>query len=130
MIDAASATNDATGASVVDNGPPAPPAGGDEATVTGTIFAQLHGRRGELNGAVLDDGTVLRLPPPEAARLSDSLQVGRSVTARGNRTSSDLGSSMDVSALGATADQLSQVDAPPRPPKGQPRRPPPPPPHG
>jgi hypothetical protein len=125
LIDASSATNDATGAAVVNNGPPAPRSG-DETTIAGKIVAQLHGKRGELNGAVLEDGTILRLPPPEAARLSESLEVGKVVTARGERNSTALGTWIDARALGASAEQLSDIRAP-RPPKGPPDRAPPPP---
>jgi hypothetical protein len=67
LIDAASVTNFATGASVVDNGPPGgPDRFASEQTISGKIAAQLHGKRGEINGAVLDNGTIVRLPPPEA----------------------------------------------------------------
>jgi hypothetical protein len=126
LVDAASVVNDATGASVNDDGPTPPPRAGNETTISGKIFTQLHGKRGELNGAVLLDGTILRLPPPEAARLSDALQVGRDVTARGERTSTTLGAWLDASALGPTADQLSEIAAPPPPPPGSFDRPPPP----
>lgn len=124
LIDAASVTNDASGATVVDNGPPAPRAN-DETTVSGKVAAPLYGKRGEINGAVLEDGAMLRLPPREATRLADALQPGRDITVRGERTSSVLGVSIEARALGADPDHLSSIDAPP-PPKGHPDRPPPP----
>jgi hypothetical protein len=77
LIDAGSITNVATGKSVVDNGPPGrPDRGGYEQAYSARIASTLHGKRGEVNGALLDDGTVLRLPPPEAERLEGWLRPG------------------------------------------------------
>jgi hypothetical protein len=67
LIDAATITNDATGATVVDNGPPGPDRWGSVTTITGRVLATLHGLRGEVNGAILENGTILRLGPREAA---------------------------------------------------------------
>src|SRR5437764_13689975 len=70
LIDAASVTNFVTGITVTDNGPPDGPGRTiTETTLTGRIAAVLHGKRGEVNGALLDHGTILRLPPPEAELL-------------------------------------------------------------
>src|ERR1700688_3899162 len=46
LIDAGTITNDATGAMVVDNGPPGPDRWGSATTITGKVLATLHGRRG------------------------------------------------------------------------------------
>ena len=74
LVDAASVTNFATGVTVTDNGPPGGPGRVvTETTLTGKIAAALHGKRGEVNGALLDNGTVLRLPPPEAERMQSYL---------------------------------------------------------
>jgi hypothetical protein len=57
MVQAMSVTNDATGATVVDNGP-AGPAGprepGQFLSAQGHIKTQLHGPRGDLNGVLLE----------------------------------------------------------------------------
>jgi hypothetical protein len=37
----------------------------------------LHDRRGTLNGVLLEDGTIVRMPPPEAERLAANLAVGQ-----------------------------------------------------
>src|SRR6202163_2544703 len=59
LVDAASVTNDKSGATVVDNGPPdGPDRGASETTLSGRIAATLHGKRGETNGVVLDNGTI------------------------------------------------------------------------
>ncbi|WP_289052574.1 hypothetical protein, partial [uncultured Methylobacterium sp.] len=105
LVDGAQIRNEATGATLVTLGGPEPAAA--ETVVSGRIAALLHGRRGEVNGAILDDGTTLRLPPHEAARLSSVLQAGQPVSLRGAVTKSPLGAVVEVRALGASPDSLS-----------------------
>ncbi|GLH80235.1 hypothetical protein SSBR45G_51440 [Bradyrhizobium sp. SSBR45G] len=137
LVDATAITNIATGKGAVDNGPPGGPGRrGAAQTLSGRITALLHGKRGEVNGAVLDDGTQLRLPPPEAERLTDWLRPGQTISVRGNLIETALGKLVDVDAIGTSPDQLTAVEGPrpPRGPNGGPDRlappPPPPPPRG
>lgn len=129
LVDAASVTNVATGKSVTDNGPP-DRRSNDDQTVSGRIAQQLHGRRGEVNGVVLDDGTTLRLPPPEAERMQDQLQQNRIISARGEMLDTALGKVLDVRAIGASPEQMTELRGPrpPGPKDGPDRRGPPPPP--
>ncbi|OAF14310.1 hypothetical protein AYJ54_42600 [Bradyrhizobium centrolobii] len=133
LVDAASITNVATGRSVVDSGPPDRRDRGQDQVISGRIAAPLHGKRGEVNGALLDDGTVLRLPPPEAERLQDWLRQGQPVSVRGAILDTPLGRVVDVQAIGSSPEQMSEL-AGPRPPRGPAdgpdRRGPPPPPPG
>ena len=46
-------------------------------TVQGRILQALHGPRGDANGAILDDGTTLKFPPPSAWQMSSLLQPGQ-----------------------------------------------------
>jgi hypothetical protein len=128
LVDAAAVTNDATGATVVDGGPPG---GADrsaiEQTVSGRIAAVLHGRRGEVNGALLDGGITLRLPPSEAERMQAWLQPGQTVTVRGTSLATPLGTVIDARAIGASPDQMSELAVralagPKGGPKGGPKR--------
>lgn len=113
LVDGFSVSNDTTGATVVDTGPPE--RGRPDTTLTGKVVTTLHGKRGEVNGALLDNRTVLRLPPPEAARWSNLLQGGQTVSVRGTALVTPLGTVMDVEAIGASPDQLTQLDVrPPR----------------
>lgn len=122
LVQGASITNDATGATVTDEGPPRERQRSTaEQTISGQITATLRGPRGEINGALLADGTVLRLPPPEAARLGELLQSGRTVSVRGFPVHNVLGTVIDVIAIGNTPDRLSEIAAPPPPPPGGPR---------
>ncbi|WP_203153390.1 hypothetical protein [Methylobacterium aquaticum] len=116
LVDGASIRNEATGATLVTLGPPEPAA--DETVLSGRIAALLHGRRGEVNGALLDDGTTLRLPPHEAARLTTTLRAGQGVSLRGSVAKSPLGTVVEVRALGTSPDNLVEVGGPPPRPRG------------
>jgi hypothetical protein len=137
LVDAASITNLGTGKTVADNGKDPR---GPEQTYNGRIAAALHGKRGEMNGALLDDGTVLRLPPPEAERFEAWLRTGQTVSVRGEILDTALGRVIDVRAIGNSPEQMTELGGPrpPREPKGESNRgpdrfgppPPPPPPRG
>jgi hypothetical protein len=132
LIAAASVTDAASGRTVVDRGPPGkgprPPAGpgaGAMLEVSGKVRQPLHGPQGEVNGALLEDGTVLRLPPPEAARYQSLLAPGTTLVARGRGIANDLGRVVEVAAIGPSADQLAEVPVP-HGPGGRPGKPRPP----
>ncbi len=137
------------GQSVIDQGPPPPgtrppppppgqPAPGAQmATVQGRILQVLHGPRGDINGAILADGTTLKLPPPSALQFASLLQPGQSVVAQGWSLSNSYGRVVDVQSL--TSAQQAAVPLTPAPPAPPPPRaagsilpppPPPPPPRG
>jgi hypothetical protein len=127
LIDAVAISNDASGQTVVDRGPDRGPraiAWADQPiSAQGRVQAVLHGKRGEVNGAILEDGTILRLPPPEAERFATLLMPGQSIDAQGNGLVTPLGRVVDVQAIGQAGMQLSVVEG-----KGgkKGRRPPPP----
>ncbi len=128
MVQAASVSNDASGKTVVDTGPGGPPGprGVEQPlTAAGRIKALLHGPRGDLNGVLLEDGTIVRMPPPEATRLSAQLTVGAPLVVRGGGYQGDLGRVIEAAAIGPSDTELTQIATPPPPPRG-PRVPPPP----
>jgi len=108
LVQAVSITDEASGQTVIDNGSPGPGRGpgappqalgpasfgavplAPAAPMPGLTEGQgrvrmtLHGRQGEVNGALLDNGTILRLPPPEAYRFAALLQPGQTVVAEGS----------------------------------------------
>jgi hypothetical protein len=67
LVAAVSITNDGSGQSVIDDGPgfgrgpKGPREAGQPMSVQGRVQRALHGPRGEVNGAMLDDSTILRL---------------------------------------------------------------------
>lgn len=85
----------------------------------------LHGPQGDVNGALLDDGTILRLPPPEAYRFASLLQPGRTIVAEGLELVTAMGKVLDAQQIGASREQLSPVEAAPGPGPGRPPPPPP-----
>jgi hypothetical protein len=114
LIDAVAISNDASGLTVVDRGPDRGPravAWADQLiNAQGRVQAVLHGKRGEVNGAILEDGTILRLPPPEAERFAALLMPGQSINAQGNGLVTPLGRVIDVQAIGQTGMQFSVVE--------------------
>lgn len=151
LVQAMQVTNDASGQSVTDAGPPggkprgmqggprAPEAGaGQSLNAQGRIKQALYGPRGEMNGVLLDDGTQIHLPPPEAQRLAAQLAPGQTVYASGNGMAGPLGKVIGARAIGPSSAQVTQIAAPPPhggpgrdrrgPPPGGPDAPPPAPP--
>ena len=119
MVQAMSIRNDATGNTVTDTGAGGPPGPGDTQqplSVSGFIKAPLHGPRGDVNGALLNDGTIVRLPPPEAQRLASMLTAGAPLTAQGNGIEGPLGRVIEARSIGPDAAHLVALTMPPRPP--------------
>jgi hypothetical protein len=116
-----SVTDTRSGETVVDQGPPPPgtmppppppghPAPGAQwSSVQGRVRQDLHGPAGDINGAVLADGTALKLPPPAAYQVSGWLQPGETIAARGYLLANGFGRVMDVQAIGPSPDRLAQV---------------------
>ena len=75
----------------------------------------LHGPQGDVNGALLVDGTVLRLPPPQAYRFATLLQPGETVVAEGAGIATPIGRVLEVQQIGASRQELSLVETPPGP---------------
>jgi hypothetical protein len=118
LVQAASITNEATGRTVVDNGPGRGPGAGPAAPipalteVQGRVRMTLHGPRGDISGALLEDGTVLRLPPPEAERFASLLQPGQTLVAEGFGYANAIGKVIEIRQLGASREQLKEVQGP------------------
>jgi hypothetical protein len=135
LVQAVSITDETTGRTVVDNGPPPPDPGpglglsgpvAGLSEVQGRIRMPLHGPRGDVNGALLEDGTILRLPPPEAERFTALLQASQTVVAEGVQLTNPIGRVLEVRQIGSSRDQLNPVQAPPGPGGKKDRRGPPP----
>jgi hypothetical protein len=113
LIDALTISNDASGQTVVDRGPDRGPraiAWADQLTSTqGRVQAVLHGKHGEVNGAILEDATILRLPPAEAQRFAAFLTPGQSINAQGNGRVTALGRVINVQTIGQAGMQYSVI---------------------
>jgi hypothetical protein len=111
MIAAMSLANDATGATI-NVQPPHRRGAADGREVSGRIKAVLHEPRGDVNGVLLEDGAIVRLPPPEATRLAAMLAPGQSIVARGPGYSGPLGRVVAAREIGPDASKLTEVAAP------------------
>ncbi|WP_022825136.1 OB-fold nucleic acid binding domain-containing protein [Hymenobacter norwichensis] len=63
--------------------PPATPPTEEATTVRGTVSSLRQDSKGRTQALVLNDGTVLCLPPPAAEQLSEKLKVGATIAATG-----------------------------------------------
>jgi hypothetical protein len=134
LIVATAVTDTATNQTVVDQGPPppgtrppplppgVPSPGAQQTSLNGRVQASLSGPAGDLNGAVLDDGTIIRMPPPEAFRFAGLLTSGQMVTVQGWALITSYGRVVDAQSV---APASAQVAAPPIAPFAPPPPPPP-----
>jgi hypothetical protein len=103
--------------SVVDTPPssryPPPPRPGGVArqplSASGTIRVLTHGKRGEVNGVVLSDGTVIHFPAPAGVQFAALLREGDPLAATGTGTSNQYGRSFEATAIGPSMSQLETI---------------------
>lgn len=112
MVMALSITNDASGVIVQASGRGPMHRGGASLEASGTVKEVLHAPRGEANGVLLSDGTIVRLPPPEARKLADALAVGKTIFVRGDGYAGGLGRVVAAREIGPDATHLTPVMAP------------------
>ena len=156
MVMAMSVTNDATGKTVISNARQRAPEGehgmkgpmggaheamkhggmmnggmmqGTELELSGKVKAALHNPRGETDGVLLEDGSQVRLSPPEAKRLADQIKLGSTITVRGMGSENLLGKVVAARQIGPDATHLVDVRGPQgmpdhaRPGRGRPQAP-------
>jgi hypothetical protein len=66
---------------------------------SGTVRLTLFAPKGQVRGALLDDGSILRLGHKEAKRHSDRLRVGARILARGEGLLTDHGRVIEVQEI-------------------------------
>ena len=107
----------ASGRAIVDAGPDAPHAdvvpSGDEVRcdveAAGTVRLSIYGPKGELRGAVLEDGTAIRIGKKEAAAFADLLKPGAELAVRGAAIVGRHGTVVDAEAVGPDPGHLRPV---------------------
>jgi hypothetical protein len=117
-IHATTITNRASQQSVVDTPPSLqnpPPGPGQEArrpiSANGSIKVLTRAARGEIDGAVLDNGTIVHFPPPVGTQFAGLFQVGAPLAAVGYGTINTYGRSLEATSIGPSADHLQTVTA-------------------
>jgi hypothetical protein len=115
-IHATTITNPASQHSVADipSSPQNPPPGREQEvrqpmSETGIIAVLTHAARGEIDGAVLDNGTIVHFPPPAGTHYANLFQVGAPLAAVGYGTINTYGRSLEATSIGPSADHLQTV---------------------
>jgi hypothetical protein len=111
LVAAAMVTNDATNMTVEVTGGPRMRFW-QKQHVEGTVKAQLFSPRGDLNGVLMQDGTVVHLPPREAETMAADLTAGKTLVANGVGSSGVLGKAIDAEEIGPDAQHLTKVALP------------------
>ncbi len=86
-------------------------------SVHGTVKAPYYAPQGEIAGAVLEDGTVITVPPGTAEPLRDLLRAGARLAVEGRGVTLDIGRGVAAERIGEAPDQLRPI-----PPSADPRR--------
>ena len=88
-------------------GPPAPPPGRQ-----GTVQQLLYGPRGEVNGLVLSDSSIVRFPPQTMYQIGNLLHVGQPLSVAGYGTANQYGKALQATAIGARGQPLQTLYGP------------------
>jgi hypothetical protein len=106
-------TNRTSGRSVTETPPTFPPEprawSGHDMRVTGVVRRTLTGGRGETNGVILDDGTVVRFPPSVGEAFANILVPGTRLVAQGYGSSGPAGTALEAVALGSSESAMMIV---------------------
>ena len=106
---------------IVDNGPPKEerehkgekkpkPEPHKPVDVEGVVKHVLHGPKGEKRGALLEDGTIVCMPPHAGESLHDTLVAGHKLAARGGSLTNALGTVVDAHEIGLSLSALHPVE--------------------
>jgi hypothetical protein len=128
LVVAMMVTDTSTNQTVVDQGlpppglrpPPLPPGfpspGAQQISFDGQVQTSLYGPAGDLNGAVLNDGTIVRVPPQGAYQSAGLLAPGQTITVQGWALSTSYGRVVDALAVSPAAAQTTPSSSAPPPP--------------
>jgi hypothetical protein len=84
----------------------------NEMKAAGTINVLLYdASKGVVNGALLSDGTQVRLPPDVGEHFHSSLQPNMDVEVRGYGTATPYGNALEATAIGRKGQPLTHLDA-------------------
>jgi hypothetical protein len=113
---AAVAVTTATGRQIIDEGPDHdrkhPKVKHEPMTADGTVQMSLFGPKGELRGALLSNGTVLRIGPKEAEHFAALLAPGAKLAARGDGLQTRHGRVIHALEIGPDPKRLKPLKKP------------------
>ena len=115
VIHASTITNLNTQQAAVDtppsaqNPPPTPnPYARQPMGTSGIIKALTYAPRGEIDGAVLDNGAIVHVPQAVGMQYATLLRIGAPLAASGYGTANVYGRSFEAMAIGPSANQMQQ----------------------
>jgi hypothetical protein len=113
---AAVAVTTADGREIIDEGPDHgrkhPKVKHEPMSAEGRVELSLFGPKGELRGALLSDGTILRVGPKEAEHFAALLAPGAKLAARGDGLKTKHGRVIHALAIGPDSERLKPVKKP------------------
>ncbi|MBO4223124.1 hypothetical protein [Bradyrhizobium neotropicale] len=117
---AAIAVTPTSGATIVDQGPDHdhkhPRLEKRKMLAEGTVRLPLFGPKGELRGALLADGTTIRVGPKEAEQVAELLAPAAKIAVRGEGIETKHGRVVDAKEIGTNSHDLRPIkEAKPRP---------------
>jgi hypothetical protein len=117
---AAVAVTTTNGASIMDQGPDhdreRPERESKEMSAEGTVRLSLFGPKGELRGALLADGNVIRIGPKEAEQVAKLLHPNAKIAVRGDGIETKHGRVVHAKDVGSNVHDLHPIkDAKPKP---------------
>ncbi|WP_372392312.1 hypothetical protein ACCQ05_20510 [Xanthomonas sp. NCPPB 3582] len=123
VLQASSIRSSRSGREVVDRPPtfgappPPPPTPGQLTPLQshGTIQRLVYGPAGEVHGALVSDGSVVRMPPHRALQFTDLLRVGAPLSANGFGVATADGRAIEATQLGRDRASLRALFTAPRP---------------
>ena len=77
--------------------------------VTGKVDRQMRAKKGEVNGVLLEDGTVVRFPPHAAFDFAALLQPGQTIAVEGLGSENAYGRALEATAIGPTLDAVKPI---------------------
>jgi hypothetical protein len=78
----------------------------------GTVRLSLFGPKGELRGALLADGTIIRIGPKEAEHLIKALMPGTKIAVSGDGIETQHGRVIQAKEIGSGMDDLRPIKGP------------------
>ena len=86
--------------------------GGNTLRLGGTVKAPYFTPQGEVSGAILDDGSVIRVDPAIAVQFKDRFVEKTKLAGEGLGSESQLGKAIDAESLGASLEKLQPLPRP------------------